>query len=57
MLLFPLTPLGDEGWRIAAALTARHIGASLWLLNQWMFAANGAAKARPGALGWLPPSC
>ena len=27
MALFPLTPLGEEGWRIAAALTARHIGA------------------------------
>ncbi|GBG00384.1 hypothetical protein Rsub_13136 [Raphidocelis subcapitata] len=29
MLLFPLTPLGDEGWRIAAALTARHIGGAV----------------------------
>lgn len=27
--LFPLAPLGDEAWRIAAALTARHIGAPL----------------------------
>jgi hypothetical protein len=27
MALFPLAPLGEEGWRIAAALTARHIGA------------------------------
>jgi len=29
MWLFPLTPLGDEGWRIAAALTARHIGGAV----------------------------
>jgi hypothetical protein len=26
MAIFPLTPLGEEGWKIAAALTARHIG-------------------------------
>jgi hypothetical protein len=29
MALFPLTPLGEDGWRIAAALTARHIGAGV----------------------------
>ncbi|KAI8465541.1 MAG: hypothetical protein J3K34DRAFT_454744 [Monoraphidium minutum] len=29
MAVFPLTPLGDEGWRIAAALTARHIGGAV----------------------------
>lgn len=29
MALFPLTPLGEEGWRIAAALTARHIGGAV----------------------------
>jgi hypothetical protein len=29
MLLFPLGVLGEEGWRIAAALTARHIGGAV----------------------------
>ncbi|KIY99914.1 hypothetical protein MNEG_8047 [Monoraphidium neglectum] len=29
MALFPLTPLGEDGWRIAAALTARHIGGAV----------------------------
>ncbi len=30
MLLFPLSPyLGDAGWRIASALTARHIGGAV----------------------------
>lgn len=29
MALFPLTPLGPDGWKIAAALTARHIGGAV----------------------------
>jgi hypothetical protein len=29
MVLFPLKALGEEGWKIAAALTARHIGGAV----------------------------
>jgi uncharacterized membrane protein len=29
MALLPLTALGEEGWKIAAALTARHIGGAV----------------------------
>jgi hypothetical protein len=40
MVLFPLKALEEEGWKIAAALTARHIGGAVnymvgWLIDWW----------------------
>jgi uncharacterized membrane protein len=29
MALFPLKEMGDEGWRVAASLAARHIGGAI----------------------------
>lgn len=35
MVIFPLRALGDEGWKIAAALTARHIGGAVNYMVRW----------------------
>jgi hypothetical protein len=46
MVLFPLKALGEEGWKIAAALTARHIGGAV----NYMVSGTQAASHKPAYL-------
>jgi hypothetical protein len=54
MALFPLRALGEEGWKIAAALTARHIGGAV---NYMVRHSSSVLRSCPGAALKCPAAC